>query len=790
MSELQSIRVDSLTGGLNTLASKNSMPPNQAIVCSNFIPMSNGAIGPRLGSRSFFNGATSGTNGQTLGFFQGTISNGGRKILMWTHNCNTGDGHGTCSHVFMREWLGTTWTTNHWSVFDYSASTITGGVSGQYQSYAQMQDRVYRADAANGVRRVEFTHQGSNSAAASAVSVTDASLGSTNAVWSNFAFVNDAPANYGIRRYLHNVANQTAPDFTAITAYNATTSTLTCAALGGTVLTNGAFDVISDMPAGLKVPKSTDTDISIVPNFATGGGSGRMDTEVGAAQILNYLYILVPSDPELGDHPPIRPENGFAGPGGNTLGIWSSVAAPATTTTGQVTFTANDLERLARLAWLSPRSVNAGSIKIYRSLFKPNNGVAPVDNDAYAAIPYYFVGTYTVGSGAAFVDLKNDNELVDLYTDTVIFSEVDDFAKHKFQFVCAHRNRMFYANETYAVSSSLNYQRGSRLYWSDLYHPDRVTGFVDVSPNDGGDITAIYSFNGALFVAKTDRVYLLTGSSPSSFDLRLVIPHLGVMSPRSLAAMGNELVWLSQNGFVAFDGSTLRELSPDIKPDVDTLLRTLSQGYQNRPSAMAEIDRYWFFFPSFGGVGGYGFLYDTRHTQGTWWKFTLTTGAEGHTCIALNRATHGGQMLFGSFSGGTLYEWQNTAEKLDGGATNFALDWTSPNMDAGAPELVKQFRHIAVDMEKVYSGGTLTLSWYVDSDYPDVTSGYTASGSFEVDKSTLPQALKFSLPQSAFGRRLMIRFSSPDHDLSLPKINGFTVHYRLKRGARNREETR
>lgn len=820
MSELQSVRIENLTGGWNTLASKNSMAPNQGIVARNWIPFSNGSIGPRYGSIAFDNGALDMVAGQTLGMFQAYLSNGGRRLLFFTHTdkLNTLGGGANTNYTFIREYDPVTsgWRGSHQIVF--SDSTL----GGQYQSFAQMQDRVYRTDVSRGVRRTEFTHQGvaDSGTVATAVQAPPA-MSANSAVWNGAGYVNNVPAGYAIQRRLWHVKDAAAnlrTDIAVTTNFAAATGTVTQGgAFPSAVAGTDKFDVISDLPAGLRSPLQANlTTLAPVLAHKPGAPAGRMVINSSATLAYqNYAYCLVPSSLQLGDHKAIKPGvtefSNYLGAVNLMVGVAAAYAVGAQDYA--VTFAGADLEAVAREAGLSPRPASGDTIKIYRSLINPGGftaaataGQAPQDADAWNAVPYYYVGSYTVGSLAAFVDQKNDNELVDQYSDPVLFSTPEEWQQHKFAYMCAHKGRMFYGYEVYNVTSGANFTRGSRLYWSDIGHPDRVVGYVDVGANDAGDITALFSFNGALFIGKQDKVYLLTGSSPSSFDLRLAIPHLGVLCPRTIASMGNELVWLSQSGFIAFDGSTVREISQPIKPDIDSMLRVLGTSYTNLTTAVAEIDRYWFFFPreTTHNVGGYGFLYDQRHTDGTWWYFNLDssdtagvpvpgTGNEGHVGIALNRTTHGGQLLIGSWNGGLIYDWQNINATLDGGSFHPALEWVSPNIDAGAPELVKQWRHIAIEVEKVDTGDTLTLSWYVDSDHPDVTS-YTASGSFVIDTSTLPQTIKFSLPQTAFGRRIMFRLynarSSGSPVIRTPVIAGVTIHYRLKRGARNREETR
>jgi len=143
----------------------------------------------------------------------------------------------------------------------------------------------------------------------------------------------------------------------------------------------------------------------------------------------------------------------------------------------------------------------------------------------------------------------------------------------KAKYITEHRNRLFAANCKLTefideIGGTEVVKRPSRVYWSDLYQPDRITGFVDVFPEDGDEITGIASFHNNLVIFKRTNTYLLLGSDPTNFETRLANGYIGCVAPRSTAYVDDRLLFLGHDGVYAFDGSGFDRISNKIRPDI------------------------------------------------------------------------------------------------------------------------------------------------------------------------------------------------------------------------------
>lgn len=95
----------------------------------------------------------------------------------------------------------------------------------------------------------------------------------------------------------------------------------------------------------------------------------------------------------------------------------------------------------------------------------------------------------------------------------------------------------------------------NRLYFSNVDDPDTWTAedYIDVNPNDGDIITGLHVIGDELVIAKRNRIWVLTGFTTASFDVTDLaerITGFGSMSHRSMANIGNDLLFLSYVGNV------------------------------------------------------------------------------------------------------------------------------------------------------------------------------------------------------------------------------------------------
>lgn len=115
-----------------------------------------------------------------------------------------------------------------------------------------------------------------------------------------------------------------------------------------------------------------------------------------------------------------------------------------------------------------------------------------------------------------------------------------------FSFSCEHVNRLWASGAAAAPS---------RLYYSAQLNPEDWSsadaGFIDIAPDDGDQITGLYSHRGVLFIFKGPNfgsIHVITGRTPSDFARDLFSGEVGGVGPNTIFTFGNDL------GFLALDG--------------------------------------------------------------------------------------------------------------------------------------------------------------------------------------------------------------------------------------------
>lgn len=302
------------------------------------------------------------------------------------------------------------------------------------------------------------------------------------------------------------------------------------------------WDGTNLFPLGLVVPQEASSYA-----FANGFASGDSDM----VQDKEHLYAISFTYGALGES-----KVSFIG-----VAYADSTAGPPAEDSIQLT----QLDNANLIGDETPTKVN-----IYRSLAY-TIGVLPAVNDrgAWDRTPLYYVDSVDYGT-ASYTDKYADDALVNLYNDTTL--AVADLPQAAY--VVEHRNRMWYGRVQLPNEASPGPGFHSRVYFSDLYQPDRVANFIDVFPEDGDEITAIVSHHNNLVVFKNTKTYLILGSTELDFEVRLIHGNIGCGSPRTPKIMHNRILFLgSDKAVYAFDGANFERLSDKVKPDLEAIPR-------------------------------------------------------------------------------------------------------------------------------------------------------------------------------------------------------------------------
>ena len=240
-------------------------------------------------------------------------------------------------------------------------------------------------------------------------------------------------------------------------------------------------------------------------------------------------------------------------------------------------------------------------------------------------------------------------------------------------FVAAHKNRMWML-------------RGSRLYFTELIDIENwpILNFIDISPNDGDEGTALYPSGDFLIIAKKHSIWLLVGDSYDTFSVRRLSAARGCIAPRSITMMDEILVFVSDDGIYFSDFAQTVLASERLRKTWDTLNhRRLNQAvswfakqklYISLPSAGQPVN---------DTVLVYDALRKAWYVMPKWNVSCATSWVEaGQQAWLVGHSNEGqvSQIDIGRNNNG------NPIEGL----------WESRYFDARMPEIVKRFRQAEI----------------------------------------------------------------------------------------------
>lgn len=134
------------------------------------------------------------------------------------------------------------------------------------------------------------------------------------------------------------------------------------------------------------------------------------------------------------------------------------------------------------------------------------------------------------------------------------------------KYIKQFNNYMFIGNVTVSGTAQT-----SRIYWSDLKTTSSwtSTNFIDISKDDGQQITGLHVLSDRLVVFKERSIYnvFFTGD----VDIPFILPgggksnsNVGCVAPFSIQEVENGLVFLSLDGFYYYDGNNSYKISDRI----------------------------------------------------------------------------------------------------------------------------------------------------------------------------------------------------------------------------------
>ena len=147
---------------------------------------------------------------------------------------------------------------------------------------------------------------------------------------------------------------------------------------------------------------------------------------------------------------------------------------------------------------------------------------------------FYLAGTVTAGTTTATLDFVDANLVTQAPSTTD-----NDPPPSGAEILAWHQSRMF-------ASDGLN------VYYSSIEKPEafNLANYTPANPEDGQQITGLYSALEILLIFKRQSVYGLFGTDPNSWEVKLLLPNTGCTSFRTVCAAEGSVYWHSDAGLM------------------------------------------------------------------------------------------------------------------------------------------------------------------------------------------------------------------------------------------------
>lgn len=226
------------------------------------------------------------------------------------------------------------------------------------------------------------------------------------------------------------------------------------------------------------------------------------------------------------------------------------------------------------------------------------------------------------------------------------------------------------------------------------------SGIVEYYTSNGGDITALKSFEGQIWAFKKDAFCLIfhTGDARATHRLVEQSSSIGCVAYRTLQEVGSMLFWLGQNEVYMGSGGAAMGIGFPIKRYLDAV----SPDYA--PYCLAGTDGIRYYLGLTQGasnVPSMWLVYDPRYKK---WRVYDSNVSDMRYSAILNTVWYcGGQS-------GTTYQ-MNTGTSDNGSA----IPWTveTKDFDEGMPEAEKEYYELHIQYSAP-SGTSLTVSVSTD----------------------------------------------------------------------------
>lgn len=305
-------------------------------------------------------------------------------------------------------------------------------------------------------------------------------------------------------------------------------------------------------------------------------------------------------------------------------------------------------------------------------------------------------------------------------------------------------------NRVWLVSAtSPNTIHGSKLGdpedWTAAGASGAVT--IDISKNDGDQITGMIAFRERLFIFKRTKIFIISPNDPAlpitdATNLRVDIfaNNIGCVSAYSIQSVLDDVLFLSDSGVASLVSSQVVGdfQAAIISRNVSELQRLTNTDFEVSSVVLPEKDQYWLFVPAAKSPRGSAEVYilDYKRIQNgqiRWFRFTgLIAGWLG--TIVYNNGIR--SLWLSGFDGTNYriykYSFNDSAKSYNDDGAGFLKRLITKAYDSGSKSLRKRWHSFMFGVEIESATAQVTANYTYDQ-VPNKTSSYSFNLSSTTD---------------------------------------------------------
>ncbi len=335
-------------------------------------------------------------------------------------------------------------------------------------------------------------------------------------------------------------------------------------------------------------------------------------------------------------------------------------------------------------------------------------------------------------------------------------------------------------------------KNASVIYLSALEDPENFNptkgaasaGAIQVSPGDGQKITGLKTLylpvdsTEILVIFKERSTYILTGTDADNFSLHQVSGEFGAVGPRSIVVVGNELMFLSQEGVTTLSTATVQGnitanfISSKVQPQFNQLnSNKLSNSFAIHLRDKQEV---WWIVPPTGSNQNQLAIVHHYGLGNVWSKRTGLNMASG--------ILYNGKFYTGNYSGVIQQHFRGSRY----GNNPIKWQYRTPFYDLGSAERRKRIQDLEIYLKQMSPVDvTVKTAWdvrrnmkaqdsYNLSVMPDVESALYQQATYNTDTYGLAGLSICPLIPDGSGRRFQVELSG-ESDNQPVELQGWTI---------------